>query len=76
MKKRFGMGIWNLLRRMRPAGRSPIMCHGSARLTTSHSLHLVHCQGKAWLVSCHPHGTTLLGTWEGRHELGHEVRHE
>ena len=70
-----GAGVWTLLARLRSSsviasaasllGRtsSPIECKGSLRLAPAHTLHLVHCLGRSWLVSCHAQGSTLIGSF-------------
>jgi len=43
----------------RPAPRV-LVCDGALWLTPRHSLHLVRCGARQWLIACHPGGATVV----------------
>lgn len=40
----------------------------SLRLTPAHTLHLVRCDERLWLVACHATGVSVLRDWDERGE--------
>ena len=57
-----GMLVWRFggATKGAPPRRARLFGAGSLRLTPQHSVHLVETAGRAWLLGCHPAGTTLI----------------